>query len=57
MTDLDSLGPDGSVQLRVYAPLARTSWVSACCAKCQRIAALSVPAAIAAMGSGEATVL
>jgi hypothetical protein len=57
--DPDAIGPDGTVRLRCYLPLAGSLWFSAFCdgrAACGHVAPISVPAAVQLMGSGEATV-
>ena len=57
--DPDPLGPDGTVRLRCYLPLADTHWFSAGCQglrDCGHVAPISVQAAIRIMGTGEATV-
>jgi hypothetical protein len=60
MSDPDAIGPDGTVRLRCYLPIADTHWFSAGCSgwdSCGHFAPISVPAAVRLMGSGEATVL
>jgi hypothetical protein len=55
----DDTGPDGTVRLRAYLPLAATTWLSASCAGlwgCGRIVPVSIGAAIEVMGSADATV-
>ena len=54
--DPDAIGPDGTVRLRCYLPSAGTLWFSAECCGCDRVAPISVAAAVRLMGSGEATV-
>ena len=57
--DLDDIGPDGTVRLRCYLPLANSLWFFAGCQGrkgCGHVAPISVQAAIQIMGSGEATV-
>ena len=59
MSEADAIGPDGTVRLRCYLPLADTHWFSAGCSgwdSCGHLAPISVRAAIQIMGSGEATV-
>jgi hypothetical protein len=56
--DPDAIGPDGTVRLRRYLPLAGSLWFSAFCdgrAACGHVAPISVPAAVQLMGP-EATV-
>jgi hypothetical protein len=55
--DPDALGPDGTVRLRCYLPLADTLWFSAGCEGrqgCGHVAPISIRAAIQIMGTGEA---
>jgi hypothetical protein len=56
--DPDAIGPDGTVRLRCYLPLAERLWLSAGCkgAGCSLITPVSIRAAIELMGSSEATV-
>jgi hypothetical protein len=57
-TDPDAIGPDGTVRLRCYLPLANSLWFFAGCQGrkgCGHVAPISVRAAIQIMGSGEAT--
>jgi hypothetical protein len=57
--DPDAIGPDGTVRLRCYLPLAERLCLSAGCkgrAGCGHVARVSIRAAIGFMGSGEATV-
>jgi hypothetical protein len=56
MPDPDPIGPDGTVRLRCYLPHAHIHWLSLGCGRCGRERPLSFPAAIAIMGSGEATI-
>lgn len=59
MTDPDAIGPDGTVRLRCYLPLANSLWFSAGCQGqqgCGHSAPIGVRAALRIMGSGEATV-
>lgn len=52
----DAIGPDGTVRLRRYLPIADTHWFSALCPGCGRTAPVGVRGAIEAAGSGDATV-
>jgi hypothetical protein len=55
----DAIGPDGTVRLRCYLPLADSLWFFAGFQGrkgCGHVAPISVQAAIQIMGSGEATV-
>ena len=57
--DPDAIGPDGTVRLRCYLPLADSHWLFAGCwgrKGCGHIAPISVRAAIRFMGSSGATV-
>jgi hypothetical protein len=57
--DPDAIGPDGTVRLRCYLPLANTLWFSAGCEGrqgCGHVTPISVRAGIRLMGTGEATV-
>ena len=59
MTDPNDIGPDGTVRLRCYLPLANSVWFSAGCQGrqgCGHVAPIGVRAALRIMGSGEATV-
>ena len=59
MSEADAIGPDGTVRLRCYLPLANSLWFFAGCQGrqgCGHVAPISVRAAIQIMGSGEATV-
>jgi hypothetical protein len=56
--DADAIGPDGTVRLRCYLPMADTVWLSAGCeglAGCGHSAPIGIRAAIQIMGP-EATV-
>jgi hypothetical protein len=58
-TDLNAIGPDGTVRLRCYLPSADVVWFFARCQgrkSCGYSAPISVRAAIRVMGSGEATI-
>ena len=58
-TNLDDIGPDGTVRLRCYLPLANSLWLFAGCQGrqgCGHVAPIGVRAALRIMGSGEATV-
>jgi hypothetical protein len=55
----DCIGPDGTVRLRCYLPLANTTWLRASCAGmrgCQRIVPIGIREAIRRMGSADATI-
>ncbi len=52
----DSLGPDGTVRLRCYLPLATSLYFAGSCPRCDRVVTVGVEAAIKLMGSAEATV-
>ena len=54
--DPDAIGEDGYVRLRRYLRIADTDWFAAGCTGCGRQRDIRVKEAIAAMGSGEATV-
>jgi hypothetical protein len=59
MSDSDAVGPDGTVRLRRYLPLADSHQFSARCEGldgCGHTALISVEAALRTMGSGDATV-
>jgi hypothetical protein len=59
MSDSDAVGPDGTVRLRRYLPLADSYWFSAGCEDldgCGHTTPISVAAAIRIMGSGDTTV-
>ena len=55
----DAIGPDGTVRLRCYLPMANSLWFFAGCqgrTGCGHVAPIGVRAALRIMGSGEATV-
>ena len=55
----DDIGPDGTVRLRCYLPVANSLWFFAGCqgrTGCGHVAPIGVRAALRIMGSGEATV-
>jgi hypothetical protein len=52
----DALGPDGSVRLHRYLPLATSLYFAGSCPTCGRVVTVGVEAAIELMGSGEATI-
>ena len=57
--DPDAIGPDGTVRLRCYLPMANSLWFFAGCQGrqgCGHSAPIGVRAALRIMGSGEATV-
>lgn len=54
-TPSPNIGPDGTVYLRAYLPVAHIHWFSIGCNACQHMGDLSVPAAIRLMGSADAT--
>jgi hypothetical protein len=59
MSDSDAVGPDGTVRLRRYLPLADSHWFSAGCEGpdgCGHTTPISITAAICLMRSGDATV-
>jgi hypothetical protein len=59
MISADDIGPDGTVRLRCYLPMANSVWFSAGCQGrqgCGHIVPIGVRAALRIMGSGEATV-
>ena len=54
----DDIGPDGTVRLRCYLPMANSLWFFAGCQDrqgCGHVAPIGIQAAIQTMGSGEAT--
>ena len=58
MSEADAIGPDGTVRLRCYLPLANSLWFFAGYQGrqgCGHVAPISVRAAIQIMGSGEET--
>ena len=58
-TETDAIGPDGTVRLRCYLPMANSLWFFAGCqgpTGCGHVAPIGVRAALRIMGTGEATV-
>jgi hypothetical protein len=56
--ETDAIGPDGTVRLRCYLPMANSIWFFAGCqgrTGCGHVAPIGVRAALRIMGSGEAT--
>jgi hypothetical protein len=59
MSDSDAVGPDGTVRLRRYLPLADSYWFSVRCEGldgCGHARPIGVTVAIRILGSGNATV-
>jgi hypothetical protein len=52
----DPLGPDGTVRLRSYQPLADRMYFSGSCPACERGVTVGIEAAVDLMGSVEATI-